>query len=389
MSRVRSRPTGIIYWLVLLISAALLFATVWIVVPAPNQLLLALGVAAPELSPVLFAISLIAILVTLPYGRDLGTARLALVFSLVSAAVSLAPLVQVSSTVKRFDAAMNRAGIPVNGAPIRYGEIFQLPRTLPLHVVRGVKMTTVAGAPLTVDIYRPPSGSGPFPIIVQVYGGAWQRGSPADYAWFAQYFASRGYIIVAADYRHAPSSTWPRQFEDVSGVLHWTLAHAATFNGDSKRVVILGRSSGAQLAMTVAFREPVGTVRGVVSLYGPVDLAEGWRHPPDPDPLKVREILETYLGGSPAQVPERYREASPVTYVRRDVPPTLLIYGAKDHIVEPRFGAELHRTLQQAGAQSVLLDIPWSEHAFDIIPNGLGGQLALHYIEAFIRWAVR
>jgi hypothetical protein len=37
----------------------------------------------------------------------------------------------------------------------------------------------------------------------------------------------------------------------------------------------------------------------------------------------------------------------------------------------------------------VLLELPWSEHAFDLIPNGLGGQIALSYTEQFIRWALR
>ena len=66
-----------------------------------------------------------------------------------------------------------------------------------------------------------------------------------------------------------------------------------------------------------------------------------------------------------------------------------MIYGRRDHIVETRFGAQLDHALTRAGNTSVLLEMPWSEHAFDIIPNGLGGQIALSYTEQFMRWALR
>jgi acetyl esterase/lipase len=72
------------------------------------------------------------------------------------------------------------------------------------------------------------------------------------------------------------------------------------------------------------------------------------------------------------------------------VPPTLLIYGSRDHIVDPRFGRELHDRLRRAGAVSVLLEIPWAEHAFGFfLPNGLSGQISRYYTERFLAWALR
>ena len=81
---------------------------------------------------------------------------------------------------------------------------------------------------------------------------------------------------------------------------------------------------------------------------------------------------------------QRLRRAS-----TRRVPPTLLVYGARDHVVAPRFGRALHDRLRQAGAVSVLLELPWAEHAFDALPNGLSGQIALYYTERFLAWALR
>ena len=374
--------------LVLFGASALLSVTVWILVPAPNALILPLGVAAPELSPVLLAASIVLAVVAGLHARTHGSSRLALIFTLVSAAISSWPLLQAPSTLRRFNETItSMLGTTEHAPEIDLAAVFRPPPAPEAHMIRGVEFAAPAGAPLKLDIYKP-SASGPFPILVQVYGGAWQRGAPADNEWFARYFASRGYVVIAVDYRHAPEWKWPAQLDDVRAALQWTVANAARFDGDPGRIALIGRSAGAQLAMTAAFRDASPSIRAVVSYYGPVDLVEGWRHPPRPDPLNTREILETFLGGTPDEVPDRYRQASPITYVARTVPPTLLIYGARDHVVEARFGEQLDRAMKKAGATSVLLEIPWSEHAFDYFPTGLGGQLALFYTERFLAWAI-
>jgi acetyl esterase/lipase len=391
--RVRSRSIRALYWLVLAASAVLVFATAWILVPAPNILLLIPGVGAPELSPALLALSLAMVVIAGLYGRTLGTARLALVCSLVSAVLCAWPVVQVPSTLRRFDEAVKHApgaeSQKIPGARLRYLDLFRPPAAPPSRLVHAVPFTSHDGVPLTLDIYEPLAGQGPFPIVLQVYGGAWRSGTPADSRWFAQYFASRGYLVIAVDYRHAPRWKWPAQRDDVRDALLWSRAHAREFGGDPTRMILLGRSSGAQLALVAAYQDASPSIKAVISYYGPVDLAEGWRRPPVPDPLHVRDLLEAFLGGTPAQVPERYRDASPVTYVTKNLPPTLLIYGRRDHIVEARFGEQLDRALTRAGNTSVLLELPWSEHVFDLIPNGLGGQISLSYTEQFIRWALR
>jgi acetyl esterase/lipase len=253
---------------------------------------------------------------------------------------------------------------------------------------RGVEFARPAGVPLTLDVYRPGT-PGPHPILVQLYGGAWQRGSPEDNGSFASYFASNGYVVVAIDYRHAPAWKWPAQIQDVRAALGWVIAHSTEYEGDRNRIGMIGRSAGAQLALVAAFQAGSPLVRAVASYYGPVDLAEGWRTPPWPDPLDIRTILNTYLGGTPDSVPEQYRGASPITYVGRNAPPTLLIYGGRDNVVQARFGLELYDRLQNVGATAVLLDLPWAEHAFDALPNGLSGQISLYYTERFLAWALR
>jgi acetyl esterase/lipase len=383
-------------WL-LIPALVVVFVAIWIVLPPFHVGLMPFAVGAPELSVwfLLAALGVCALSFTAAGGRP------AFALGAVAAILFAYPLVRTPFTLAAFDRAMDEglggdyAGRipPATAASLREHAlspvdlVFGIGRVDVL-VRRGVEFARPAGIPLTLDIYRPPS-AGPHPVLIQLYGGAWQRGSPADNASFASWFASKGYVVVAADYRHAPEATWPAQLEDVRSSLGWILAHSTEYEADPSRIAFVGRSAGAQLALVEAYQLGAPAVRAVVSFYGPTDLVEGWRQPPRPDPLDVRAILETYLRGTPDSAPAPYREASPVTYVTSRVPPTLLLYGARDHIVAPRFGRALHDRLRAAGATSVLLEFPWAEHAFDALPNGLSGQIALYYTERFLAWALR
>src|SRR5207249_2777236 len=149
-------------------------------------------------------------------------------------------------------------------------------------------------------------------------------------------------------------------------------------------VALIGRSAGAHLAMLAAYRHPPLRVRGVVSYYGPADLANSYRHPPRPDPLHIRDVDEKFFGGNPDQMSRQYAEASPVSYAMHALPPTLLIYGARDNIVEARYGAEFRTLLAASGTPVAYLEIPWAGHAFDAVFNGPSSQLAMYYTERFL-----
>jgi acetyl esterase/lipase len=370
-----------------LFAALLLFFAVWIVVPAPNVWLLPLGMVVPELSPALLGLSIIVVLMCF---RRKGVNKLAMLFALAAAGISAVPLSKLSATTRRFDREM-AASFPISRdapapnmrlAPFSVRDLFLGFKTGQPRLMRGIQFSTPEGLPLVLDVYRPPQ-TGRFPIIVQIHGGAWQRGTKADDEKFARYFSSNGYVVVSIEYRLAPRWQWPAQLQDVRAAIAWIRSHESTHEGDISRLALVGRSAGAQLAMITAYSDNPG-VHAVVSYYGPTNLVEGWSNPPNPDPLSVQSTLETFLGGPPKGVPHRYTEASPISFASGGSPPTLQIQGLRDHVVRPEFPAQLHEQLIKAGGQSVLLQIPWAEHGFDMIPQGMGGQLALYYTERFL-----
>jgi acetyl esterase/lipase len=387
--------------LLLAVALILLFLASWIVLPAPNRPLLALAVGAPELSAWLLAGALVVLALSFAGpASPADTRHYIRLMAATAAIVAAMPLVRIPSTVRRFDAAMHAAigdewmqRVPearrggMRQSPVSVLDLFRGVTIGEARITRGVPWAWPQGVPLTLDVYQPPA-RGRYPAIVQIYGGAWQRGAPGDDARFATYFAARGFVVFAIDYRHAPAWQWPAQIDDVHAALRWIAEHGGGYDADVARVALVGRSAGAQLAMMAAYDGPGPELAGVISYYGPVDLADGYRHPPSPDPIDVRGIEEAFLGGSPDQRPDRYRDASPIFRVSSAAPPTLLIYGRRDHVVLSRYGAMLDARLRSARATSIFLEIPWAEHVFDAIASGPSGQLSLYYAERFLTWAL-
>lgn len=382
--------------LALLLSAIGFFLSCWIVIPAPTYFLLTLGVGAPEVSPWLLVLNAIAILALVNIRRR-SRLHVALVASLIGILLSALPLLQLPGTEQQMAAAMRSAlgaeyiaQLPgdVRSQPFVLSDAFTGIYPGECRYTPGIQFAEPDGVPLSMNIYRPPQ-VGKYPALVVIYGGAWQNGSPAKDADFNRYMAARHHTVFAIDYRHAPQHRFPAQLDDVRAAITFIRQHATEYEADPERIALLGRSSGAHLAMLAAYQPDALPLRAVVNYYGPVNLTAGYADPPHPDPLNIRALLEAFLGGSPAQLPQQYQVASPINYVTQRLPPTLLVYGSRDHVIQARFGRQMYEQLRSVGNTAILLEIPWAEHAFDAIFNGISNQLALYYTERFLAWALR
>jgi acetyl esterase/lipase len=253
----------------------------------------------------------------------------------------------------------------------------------PIRSSLGLPVTCRDGSRLGLDLYRVPS-AGPRPAVILIYGGAWRFGTRANMRPYALELAALGYTAIAVDYRHAPQHRYPTQVDDVRAALATIARNARAWDVDPGSVALLGESAGAELALLAAYEPGPLHARAVVAYYAPLDLAGGYRDPPRPDPADIRNILRTYLGGSPDRIPRAYAAASPRTYVRAGLPPTLLIGGTRDELVAIAFQHEMASALAAAGDPVASLEFPWSNHGFAALPYGLGGQLGRYYTERFL-----
>lgn len=430
----------------LLLSGLGLFLSLWIVLPAPIFALLPLSVGAPEVSPWLLSLNLLLAgfgllgviarrrpapeskpesqLESQPESRleprprlRLSSARIPLGMSSLAIALSLWPLIQLPLAHQNADRAIATL-IGPETASISTSQFQNPPSQRPpsqrqhpwssrtsfqgitipeVRYAPDIRFAQPDGIPLRLDLYRPLASepTTPYPSLVVIYGGAWQRGSPKNDEKFSRYMAAQGYAVWAIAYRHAPRYRFPAQFDDVQAALSFIQTHAAAYNADPNRIALIGRSAGAQLAMLAAYQPNQPAIRGVISYYGPVNLTRGYYEIPTPDPINSRRTLTAFLGGSPDQFPDLYRQASPYNQVRPadtppgPLPPTLLIYGGKDHIVRSAYGQALRDRLQATNNPVAFIEIPWADHAFDAVFNGPSNQMALYYTERFLAWALR
>jgi acetyl esterase/lipase len=376
--------------------------SIWSVIPANNMTLLPLSVAAPELSIWLLAlssISLVSYAATHYYPWPEFLRWLGLGLATVSIILNLSPYLQLSGTIDRANTAMNRglgddyfakipSGIRANfrSAPFVIATALQGIPLQPIRIQKNLKFVGPDGAMRTLNLYQP-LAVGKYPGVVQIYGGAWRSGNPNYNEQFSRYLAARGYVVVAIDYRHAPQYPFPAQLEDVRSALDYIRQQAARWEIDADRLALMGRSAGGHLATLAAYQPDAVGIRAVVSYYGPVNLLAGYDDPPQPDPIDSRQVLREFLGGTPTEFPDLYRQASPYLVVdaaQRQMPPTLLIYGGQDHLVEARYGRKLADKLQSVNTPTVYISIPWANHSFDEIFNGPSNQLALYYTERFL-----
>jgi acetyl esterase/lipase len=201
--------------------------------------------------------------------------------------------------------------------------------------------------PLELDLHRPP-GDGSFPAIVYLHGGGWRRGSrratiPAS---LCSTLASRGFVVAAVDYRLSGEARFPAQLDDVRAAVAWLRSEV-----DCSRTFLWGESAGAHLALLAALDG--GDVDGVVAWYPPTDLLG----------LSGDVTRETsLLGVSPRDHPALARQASPLSFVRADAPPILLMHGDADDMVPPDQSVRLASALRAAGAPVELELVPGARH---------------------------
>lgn len=364
-------------WVVLIAAILVLLIELLGTLPAPTLPMLAFAVAVPEVAGRAVVIALVLILMVVAFLRGrmrvVGRACATIAFVL-----ALIPLTQYPQANAKAEAELIpfEAGVATAHTPIA--------RDATIHVERNLPVRTRDGAMLALDVYRS-TIAGPRPTVITIYGGAWLFGKRADNATIDTALAARGYTAISVDYRHAPKYRFPTEPNDIQDAIATIAKHARAWGVDVDRVAVFGRSAGAELALLAAYAPEPVHVRAAVAYYAPTDLIDGYRITPNPDPADVRRILLAYLGAPPEGRMEGYRAASPVTHVRAGLPPTYLIIGLRDALVRPEQQRELRDTLRAHGDAVAAIELPWSNHAFDTIPGGLGGSLAMQTTDRFLR----
>ncbi len=186
-------------------------------------------------------------------------------------------------------------------------------------------LSFLPGADIGLDVY-PVAGAGKAPVLVFFYGGRWQGGERADYAFVGEQLAEAGIVTVVADYRLYPEVRFPTFVEDAAAAVAWARDNAARFGGNADSLFVAGHSAGAHIAALIgtdprylaAHQLRPADLAGVIGIAGPYDFL----------PLRADDLIDIF-GTDPAQ----QAASQPVNHVDGDEPPFLLLHGESDLLV--------------------------------------------------------
>jgi len=243
--------------------------------------------------------------------------------------------------------------------------------------VRDLPYVEGGGPRQRLDVYAPSAGARNAPVLLQIHGGGWTIGKKEQQALPLMYhLASKGWVCVAANYRLSPKATFPDHIIDTKLALKWILEHIGDFGGDARFVAVTGGSAGGHLASLLALTpndpeyqpgfESVDTrVQAAVPFYGVYDFTD--RQGLDRKRVFIRFAERLVLKKKFDDDRDAFERASPMSRVRPDAPPFLVIHGTHDSLVpvrDARHFVELLRAASQAPVCYV--ELPYAQHAFEV-----------------------
>jgi acetyl esterase len=260
---------------------------------------------------------------------------------------------------------------------------------------------TEAGRSLKARIYQP-KGSGPFPTVLDLHGGAWNAKDrfaeePMDRA-----LASSGLLVVAVDLTLAPEAPYPASVQDANYAVRWLKWKAATLNGDASKVGIYGSSSGGHVAELLAMRPRDPRYNKLPLPEAPnVDATVAYiaTRSPISDPVARYENAEKLKRDAMVKNHTTYfkpwdaiHESNPVEILQRKerimLVPMLVMQGALDDNMLPAAQAKFVAAYKAAGGDIQYEVFEGSEHEWVATP-GPQTDRAREMVKAFIARQLR
>lgn len=209
------------------------------------------------------------------------------------------------------------------------------------------------------------------PAVILIHGGGWKSGSKEMQNPMAQKIADRGYNTFTVEYRLSDEAPYPAGINDIRDAVKFIKKNAKKFKVDPSKIVLLGCSSGGQMASLIGSQYP-DEIAAVVDIDGVLAF-----HHPDSEEGKLAAL---WLGGTYDEVPEVWEEASALTHVSAKTPPFLFITSQFKRFTAGK--DDFIKKLNEYGIYSQVEKIENSPHAFWLFEPWL--DPTVQYIDDFL-----
>src|SRR5918992_2578879 len=263
---------------------------------------------------------------------------------------------------------------------------------------RDIEYQRQAGKPWLTRVYQP-KGTGPFPTIIDVHGGAWHNGDRTNNEGIDRALAGTGIVVAAVDFRQPPEAGYPASICDINLAVRWLKLHAGELNGTSA-VGAFGNSSGGHLVVLNGLRprhpkysalplpnhpEINATLAYVIAGWPVIDPVYRFRYAKE---INNQEHIKAHIDYWRTE--EAMAEGSPQTIVEHDeqvdLPPILMLLKANDRnhplVMQERFIASYRK---RGGAIEVHTFDGLPEHRMVPSPAQPETMRAMETITSFIR----
>jgi len=217
-----------------------------------------------------------------------------------------------------------------------------------------------------LDVYFNPASTTPTPVIINIHGGGWNHGTKEGQGGFNTFF-NAGFAVANVEYRMVNIAKAPGAIEDIRSAMDYLILHAKELNIDPKRIVLMGGSAGAHLALMGGFlgndrrfdtyckgKEDM-KVAAIISKYAPSDLVD------KTDKFYTYKSLLNWMGDNMEDAAFR-ASISPVTYISKTNPPVFIVHGNADPIVPYEQSVKLHQKLDKAGVYNEFITVEGGKH---------------------------
>jgi acetyl esterase/lipase len=258
-----------------------------------------------------------------------------------------------------------------------------------------------------LNLYLPTSGTGPFPVVINIHGGGFKFGDKGMLSEATgKALLNAGYAVASIDYRLSGEAQFPAAVQDAKAAVRFLRANAGEYNLNPDKIAVFGQSAGGNIASMVGVTGNISdyddaslgnegvssAVQAVINQYGPTDFlqmddqakAQGCSAS-DQKHNDAGSFESAYIGAEIQTLPDQVEKSNPITYISTDTPPFLIQKGDQDCTVPVENTKMLADALGAANLDVTYTSLAGAGHGGDQFETDENLALMISFLDKYLK----